>query len=76
MPAPSVFVGLELDADAYAGVPCWSGGPSYWAHTTVAVAYELRYATEVQPSMCNGGIGKKTLIVIAAAMARGSGTTS
>ncbi len=70
MPAPSVFVGLELDADAYAGVPCWSGGPSYWAHTTVAVAYELRYATEVQPSMCNGGIGKKTLIVIAAAMAR------
>ena len=37
MPAPSVFVGLELDADAYAGVPCWSGGPSYWAHTTVAV---------------------------------------
>ena len=70
MPAPSVFVGLELDADTYAGVPCWSGGPSYWAHTTVAVAYELRYATEVRPRMCDGGIGKKTLVVIAAAMAR------
>ncbi|MDV3249551.1 helix-turn-helix domain-containing protein [Mycobacterium avium subsp. hominissuis] len=70
MPAPSVFVGLELDTDAYAGVPCWSGGPTHWAHITVAVAYDLRYATDVRPHMCDGGIGKKALIVIAAAMAR------
>ena len=69
MPAPSVFVGLELDADAYAGVPCWSGGPARWAHITVAVAYDLHYA-QVRPRMCNGGIAKRTLIVIAAAMAR------
>ncbi|WP_373230680.1 helix-turn-helix domain-containing protein [Mycobacterium marinum] len=69
MPAPSVFVGLELDTDTYAGVPCWSGGPSRWAHFTVAVAYDLRYQ-RIRPLMCDGGISKKTLIVIAAAMAR------
>lgn len=68
LPAPSVFVGLELDADVYAGVPCWSGGPARWAHITVAVAYDLHYA-EIRPRMCNGGIAKQTLIVIAAAMA-------
>lgn len=69
MPAPSEFVGLELDADAYAGVPCWSGGPAHWAHVTVAVAYDVHYAV-VRPRMCNGGIARTTLIVIAAAMAQ------
>lgn len=69
MPAPSEFVGLELDADAYAGVPCWSGGPAHWAHVTVAVAYDVHYAM-VRPRMCNGGIARTTLIVIAAAMAQ------
>jgi hypothetical protein len=69
LPAPSTFVNLELEADAYAGVPCWSGGPSRWAHVTVPIAYELRY-TQIRAQMCNGGIGKKTLVVVAAAMAR------
>lgn len=69
MPAPSEFVALELDADAYAGVPCWSGGPAHWAHVTVAVAYDVHY-TAVRPRMCNGGIARTTLIVIAAAMAQ------
>lgn len=69
MPAPSEFVGLELDADAYAGVPCWSGGPAHWAHVTVAVAYDVHYAA-IRPRMCNGGIARTTLIVIAAAMAQ------
>ncbi len=68
MPQPADFVNLELEPDAYAGVPCWSGGPAYWAHVTVAIAYELRYKL-IRPLMCNGGIGKQTLIVIAAAMA-------
>lgn len=68
MPAQSVFVGLELDIDAYAAVPCWSGGPARWAHISVAVAYDLHYAA-IRPRMCNGGIAKRTLIVIAAALA-------
>ncbi|MFQ2845620.1 helix-turn-helix domain-containing protein [Mycobacterium gordonae] len=69
MPCPSAFVALNLDDQAYAGVPCWSAGPTGWAHLTVAVAYDLRYQN-VRPLMCNGGIAKPTLIVIAAAMAR------
>lgn len=68
-PPPSLFVNLELADDAYAGVPCWSGGGAYWAHVTVAAAYDLRYA-EIRPQMTSGGIAKRTLIVIAAAMAR------
>ncbi|GAQ32818.1 plasmid replication protein [Mycobacterium pseudoshottsii JCM 15466] len=69
MPAPSVFVGLELDTNSYTGVPCWSAGPAHWAHNTVAVAYDLRYQ-QIRSLMCDGGIARKTLIVIAAAMAR------
>ncbi|PJE00834.1 MAG: helix-turn-helix domain-containing protein, partial [Mycobacterium sp.] len=69
MPPPSTFVALNLDDQAYAGVPCWSAGPAGWAHITVAVAYDLHYH-RVRPLMCNGGIAKPTLIVIAAAMAR------
>ncbi|EFG78201.1 MULTISPECIES: hypothetical protein [Mycobacterium] len=68
LPPASMFVNLELEDDAYAGVPCWSGGPARWAHVTVAVAYDLHYP-EIRPRMCNGGIAKRTLIVIAAAMA-------
>lgn len=66
MPAPSVFVGLELDTNSYTGVPCWSAGPAHWAHNTVAVAYDLRYQ-QIRSLMCDGGIARKTLIVIAAA---------
>ncbi|GLD33470.1 helix-turn-helix domain-containing protein [Mycobacterium kiyosense] len=69
LPCPSAFVALNLDDQAYAGVPCWSAGPTGWAHITVAVAYDLHYH-RVRPLMCNGGIAKPTLIVIAAAMAR------
>jgi len=69
LPCPSAFVALNLDDQAYAGVPCWSAGPTGWAHITVAVAYDLHYH-RVRPLMCNGGIAKSTLIVIAAAMAR------
>lgn len=69
LPPPSAFVNLELEADAYAGVACWSGGHSRWAHLTVPIAYELRYAA-VRPQMCNGGIDKQKLVLVAAAMAR------
>ncbi|RUP01328.1 MAG: helix-turn-helix domain-containing protein [Mycobacterium sp.] len=69
VPTPSAFVGLELDDQAYAGVPCWSAGPTGWAHITVAVTYDLHYG-RVRPLMCNGGIAKPALVVIAAAMAR------
>ncbi|MGV7694044.1 hypothetical protein PJL16_28980, partial [Mycobacterium kansasii] len=41
LPCPSAFVALNLDDQAYAGVPCWSAGPTGWAHITVAVAYDL-----------------------------------
>ncbi|WP_307856971.1 helix-turn-helix domain-containing protein [Mycolicibacter acidiphilus] len=60
---------LELDPDAYAGVPCWSKGWAHWAHVTVACAYDLHYAT-IRPRMCNGGVARKTLILIAAALAQ------
>ncbi|VAZ99725.1 hypothetical protein LAUMK4_04698 [Mycobacterium persicum] len=69
LPPASVFVNLELEDDAYAGVPCWSGGPAHWAHVTVATAYDLHYG-EIRPQMTSGGIAKHTLIVIAAALAR------
>lgn len=68
-PPATLFVNLELAADAYAGVPCWSGGGAYWAHVTVAAAYDQRYA-EIRPQMTSGGIAKQTLVVIAAAFAR------
>ncbi len=68
-PPPSEFVNLELEDDAYAGVPCWSGGPTIWAHVTVAAAYDLRYS-DIRSRMCNGGIAKKTLVTVAAALAR------
>ncbi|ETB17842.1 hypothetical protein O983_26195 [Mycobacterium avium 09-5983] len=50
-------------------MPCWSGGPAYWAHVTVAVAYDLRYG-EIRSQMTSGGIAKPTLILVAAAFAR------
>jgi len=68
-PALGTFVTLELEVDAYAGIPCWSGGPTRWAYFTVPVAYDLRY-NDIRPQMCNGGIAKKTLVVLAAALAR------
>ncbi|WP_308012177.1 helix-turn-helix domain-containing protein [Mycobacterium intracellulare] len=60
---------LELEEGAYAGVPCWSGGGAYWAHVTVATAYDHRYPA-IRSQMTSGGIAKQTLILIAAAFAR------
>ncbi|GAB4686162.1 hypothetical protein MOKP106_42570 [Mycobacterium avium subsp. hominissuis] len=68
-PPAHVFVNLELEHDAYAGVPCWSGSGAHWAHVTVAAAYDLGYK-DVRAQMTSGGIAKQTLIVIAAAFAR------
>lgn len=62
-------IGLELEPDAYAGVPCWSRGPEHWAHRTVAAAYDADYKDSVRAQMCDGGIARATLITIAAAMA-------
>lgn len=75
LPAPSEFVALELDVDAYASVPCWTGGPAHWTHITVAIAYDLRY-TQIRAHMCNGGISRTSLIAIAAAMARYADTNT
>lgn len=69
LPAPGTFVTLELEDDAYSGIACWSGGPTRWAYFTVSIAYDLRY-NDIRPQMCNGGIAKKTLVVLAAALAR------
>lgn len=60
---------LDLGADAYRGVPCWSGHAARWAHWTVPIAYDLHYA-DIRPLMCNGGISRTALVVIAAARAR------
>lgn len=69
LPPARLFVNLELDEGAYAGVPCWSGGGAYWAHVTVARAYDHRYKA-IRSQMTSGGIAKQTLILIAAAFAR------
>ncbi|MEE6140479.1 helix-turn-helix domain-containing protein [Mycobacterium sp. 050128] len=69
LPPASLFVNLELEEGAYAGVPCWSGGGTYWAHVTVAHAYDHRYKA-IRSQMTSGGIAKQTLILIAAAFAR------
>ncbi|OBJ87450.1 hypothetical protein A9W97_17735 [Mycobacterium gordonae] len=60
---------LDLGADTYRGVPCWSGHAARWAHWTVPIAYDLHYA-DIRPLMCNGGISRTALVVIAAARAR------
>lgn len=69
LPELGTFVTLELEDDAYSGVACWTGGPTRWAHFTVPIAYDLRY-NDIRPQMCNGGIAKRTLVVLAGALAR------
>lgn len=66
---PDTSVVLELPEDIHAGVPCWNGKWARWAHLTVGIAYDLRYR-DIRPLMCDGGISRKTLIVVAAAFAR------
>ncbi|AFM20652.1 hypothetical protein Mycch_6052 (plasmid) [Mycolicibacterium chubuense NBB4] len=68
LPSPDQFVSLTVEADAHAGIACWSGGPARWAHFTVATAYDLRYE-QIRDQM-SGGIAKVTLVAIAAEMAR------
>ena len=68
LPAPRQFVTLEVGSEAHAGIACWSGGPTRWAHFTVAIAYHLRYE-QIRDEM-SGGISKPTLVAIAAEMAR------
>ena len=68
-PAAGSPIALELEPEAFAGVPCWSRGPAHWARVTVAVAYDADYKRSVRAQMCNGGIARDTLITIAAAMA-------
>ncbi|GAA2401468.1 hypothetical protein GCM10009856_07450 [Mycolicibacterium llatzerense] len=66
---PTAAVVLELPDDVYAGVPCWNGKWARWAHLTVGIAYDLGYQ-RIRPLMCDGGISRKTLILVAAALAR------
>ena len=68
LPSPSDFVTLEVEPDAHAGIACWSGGPTRWVQVTVASAYDQLYA-QVREQM-SAPIAKRTLLAIAAAMAR------
>jgi hypothetical protein len=61
---------LELGEAAYAGVPCWGGGPDRWAKWTVALAYDCRYETQVRPLMPGNPISRQALLAIAQARAR------
>lgn len=60
---------LDLGEDAHRGIACWSGRAQRWAHWTVPIAYDLHYH-DIRPQMCNGGISRTALVVIAAARAR------
>ena len=68
LPPASYFVSLEVEADAHAGVACWSGGPTKWAHVTVAGAYDQGYAA-VRAQM-TAPVSKRAVVAIAAEMAR------
>lgn len=67
--SPDAAVVLELPEDVHTGIPCWNGKWARWAHLTVAIAYDLGYQ-RIRPLMCDGGISRKSLIVVAAALAR------
>lgn len=66
--APAIV--LELGEAAYAGVPCWSGGPERWAKWTVALAYDCRYEAQVRPLMPGNPISRQALLAVAEARAR------
>lgn len=68
LPSPSEFVNLEIEPDAHVGIACWSGGPTRWAQVTVASAYDQLYP-QIREQM-SAPIAKRTLVVIAAEMAR------
>jgi hypothetical protein len=61
---------LEVDAAAYAGVPCWSGRLERWTRWTVPVAYDCRYDTHVRPVMPGNPISRRALLAIAGARGR------
>lgn len=61
-------IALELDV-VWAAIPCWSGRAKRWAHTTVPMAYQLRYDTHVRPAMPNNPVSLKTLVAVAEARA-------
>ncbi|BBZ31361.1 hypothetical protein MMAD_56560 (plasmid) [Mycolicibacterium madagascariense] len=68
LPPSSYFVNLEIEADAHAGIACWSGGPTKWAHVTVASAYDQGYG-QVRRKM-TAPVSKRAVVAIAAEMAR------
>ena len=68
LPSPNEFVHLEVEPDAHAGVACWLGGPTRWAQVTVASAYDQLYP-QIRQQM-SAPIARRTLLVIAAEMAR------
>ena len=68
LPSPSDFVTLEIESDAHAGIACWNGGPTRWAQITVANAYDQLYP-QIREQM-SAPIARRTLLVIAAEMAR------
>lgn len=68
-PNVRTLIKLDLGEKAWAGVPCWSGGPQRWARKTVAEAYTRRYETHVRPAMPGNPISLTTLIQVAEARA-------
>lgn len=60
---------LDLGDRAWAGVPCWSGGPQQWATFTVPVAYAARYHTHVRPAMPGNPVSLKAMVRVAEARA-------
>lgn len=61
---------LELSADAYAGVPCWTGGAQLWARVTVPIAYYNHYRTRVAPKLPGAAVSLKAIVRVAEARAR------
>jgi hypothetical protein len=61
---------LELSADAYAGVPCWTGGAQLWARVTVPIAYYNHYRTRVAPQLPGAAVSLKAIVRVAEARAR------
>ncbi|MDQ1246593.1 MAG: hypothetical protein QG597_961, partial [Actinomycetota bacterium] len=68
-PAAAAPIVLELEADVWAGVPCWTGRAGRWVSYVVPIAYDLRYDTDVRPHMGGNQVSRAALLKVAAARA-------
>ena len=60
---------LDLEPDAWAGVPCWTGRAERWVRYVVPIAWDLRAATHVRPVLGTNPVSRGAVLAVAAARA-------